>query len=151
MRFQDTLDKTVSDFKRPPNLPQGDYVFQVIKAHDLLTRSDDRYEVLSIPCRPIEPLASVDTDALETFGTLESVTISKEFMLDTEGNETDAARFQFNIRQFLENCGVDSEMSLKQALAAVVGAKFLGQVTWQPNKNDPEQMFVRLGRTAKYE
>jgi hypothetical protein len=153
MRFQDTLNETVSDFKRPVNLPQGTYIFQVSGPHSAQTRGEnDRYEVIAFPCRPVEPTEDVDADALAEYGDITKTLTNKEFMLDTEGSERDVDVFKFGLKSFLEHCGVETEdKTLKQAMAEIVGAKFLCTVRWQQDKNDAENYFVRLGKTAPLE
>lgn len=153
MRFQDTLDKTVDSFERPALLPQGDYVFQVSKSYvERFVGENDRYQILSFPCRPVEPLDSVDPDDLKKFGgDIAKSFMSKEFMLDTEGDDNAGKEFLSNVRRFLEHCGVEPELTLKQALAAVVGAKFIGKCQWQADKNDSELFRARIGRTAPVE
>lgn len=153
MRFQDTLNDTVSDFQRPANLPQGNYILQVTGPHtQRVGGADDRWETLSFPCRPVEPTDDVDTDSLAEYGDITKTLLTKDFILDTTGSERDMDAVKFQVKTFLTNCGVDLEgKTLKQALAEVVGARFLATISWQQNKNDPEQYFVRVGRTAPVE
>lgn len=155
MRFSDSLDRQMEEIKRPPNLPIGHYIWQIAKHPDIdqITAGDGtEYERLTFQLTCVSPTDDVDPTELEEFGNVTGQTVRKTFMFNNSPDEK--ARFDqtlFQVKQFLENAGVDPSMSMTEGLAACVGGQIMGELRHRPSKDDPEVVFQEIGRTAAAE
>lgn len=154
-RFSDALDTKVEDFKRPPNLPAGHYIWQNIE-HPEVTDFDSRdgitFDRVTFNCNPVSAGDDVDEDELKLFGDFTNMKVRKQFLIpDGEQDPVGHDRSMYNIRRFLEHMGVSEDIPLGEALGESVGAQFLGELTHRPDKNDAEIVYQEIGRTAVVE
>ncbi len=154
MRFSDTLDRRLEEIKRPPNLPIGDYVWQITKYPTVdsfeARTSGEEWEKVTFFVTCVSAHEDVDPDLLAEYGDVAGAMNQKVFMFNTSPEKkADFERVLFNLKQFLATCGVtDDELPLNEAFAQVVGAQFLGELKHRPDPNDPEVVFSEIGRTA---
>lgn len=151
MDFNKALDTKASEIERPPLPPIGHYVFQVTKVP--VQRESEPWQFVEFNCRGVavfEDADDVDADELEAFGKVTSIFTRKSFVFNTE----DDAAFAQTLHQLKTFCldhlkieGGD-KMTVKELLNASVNKQFVGQLNHRPNKNDPEQSFAEIGRTA---
>lgn len=153
-RFADALDRKREEIRRPPPPPIGHYIAQVAKMPGAPELSKDgKYEFLRIDCRLLSPTDDVDEDMLAEAGNIQGTPIRVDFIFNTE--EEEQAKFESTLnrlKQFVEHCGVDTtEGALKEWLSQIVNAQFLLQVTHEIDKQNPENVYTRAGRTAAIE
>lgn len=152
MRFSDALDRKLEEVKRPPNLPVGHYIWQVAK-HPEVDEFDGRdgakFERITFQITCVAAHDDVDTDELAEYGNVQGAQNRKTFLFTNNPDEkANFDRSMFNLKRFLEHCGVDQSMSLGEALAASVNAQFLGELTHRPDPKDPEIIYSEVGKTA---
>lgn len=157
MRFSDALDRKLEEIKRPPNLPIGNYVWQVAKHPDQDTIESSKtgatWDRLTFTLSCVSAHDDVDEDELAAFGNVQGQQQRKVFLFTQD--EDDAAAFErtrFNLKRFLGHLGIDiddGKITLSEALADSVGAQCLGEVTHRPDPNDPEIVYSEVGRTAE--
>lgn len=150
MRFADSLDRQVEDIVQPPNMPIGTYTFTVTKHPESEEIAQGRFEKLTFLLGAISATDDVDADDLAAYGNVNGTILRKDFLFPTAEDEaTSFDRTLNNVKRFLEHCGVDvSSGSLKEAIAASVGAQVLAEVRHRPNPNDESMVFQEIGRTA---
>lgn len=152
MRFSDALDRRAEQITRPAVLPRGHYSLAVKKV-DQGSVSDGKWDTLEFQCSVIEAV-DVDPDDLEAFGASPAgEPLRKRFMFNTDPAEARAfEQTMVAVRRFLENCNIgfsaDSDMTLGEGLAAVIGAQFLGECTHRADKQNPENVYTEIGKTA---
>lgn len=150
--FATAATQKVEDIKRPPLPPVGHYVFQVTKTPESRKSKSEEYEFLSFQVVAVEAGSDVDLDDLATYGELKNIRISKEFIFNRTDNT--AAQSELNkLKTFLEKhvqCA-DGTGSLKEAIAASVNQRFLGELRWRDDKEDPEIKYPFIGKTAPVE
>lgn len=152
MRFSAALDRKLEEVKRPPNLPVGHYIWQVSKhpeVDEFDGRDGNKFERVTFNITCFAAMDDVDTDELAEYGNVQGALNRKTFLFST--NEDDKANFErsmFNLKRFLEHCGVDQSLSLSEALAASVGQQFVGELTHRPDPKDPEVIYSEVGKTA---
>lgn len=149
MNFTDTLDKTADQIEKPPLLPVGEYVWAVEKTPSIIDKEE--WEIVEYQCRCVEPMESVDADALQDFiaktGALSKQRQRNAFLF----SKTDAgafARTEYNHKQFLTNtlkCWDESTETLKQGMAKSVNRQFIGSIKWTGGE------YANLGKTAPLE
>lgn len=154
MNFMDVLDKKADEIERPPLPPVGTYIMQVSKEPVRDTIANGDYDVVDFIMKIIAPTEDVDADEIQSFpGNLADKTMRHRFMFDTN----DQAKFDsslFNLKRFcIDHLKIDGgeDMSVKELLAASIGHRCLAQVTWAPDKRDPEVKHANIGRTAPEE
>lgn len=148
MRFADALDRSAEDIVRPPNLPLGDYIWQIQKVEQ--REVTDTLESLRFTCICAGATDSVMPDELEEYGKVVGVLVNKDFLFNTSPDE--AVRFEqtmFNLKRFFGHCGIDiSKGSPKVWLADCVNTQFMGEIRHRPDKNDPEIVYQEINKTA---
>ena len=153
MKFSDALDRTLEEIKRPANPPTGHYVWQIVKHPDIdefTSNAGDEFEKATFNIACVEACEDVDTDELEEYGNVIGYRSRKEFLFgDSERDQAGFDQSMFNIRRFLGHCGVDAKLSISEALAGSVGTQFMGELYHQPDKNDTEIIWARVGTTAE--
>lgn len=155
MKFSEALDRKMEEVKRPPVPPVGHYVWQVAKHpdHEEFDSKDGKhFERLTFSLRAVQAGEDVDPDDLAEFGNVAGFPNRKTFLFSND--EEDQAAFDrsmFQLRRFLECCGVDESVSIQEGLAAAVGGQFLGQLNHRPDPNDPEVIYAEVGNTAPLE
>lgn len=152
MRFSDALNRRAEEIQRPAILPRGHYVLAVKKL-DQGSVSDGKWDTVEFQCSVVEPV-DVDPDDLEAFGaSTAGEPLRKRFMFNTDPAEERAFnQTMVNLRRFLEHCNIgftaDSDMTLGEGLGSVIGAQFIGECTHRADKNNPENVYTEIGRTA---
>lgn len=154
MDFTSALDRSVEEIKRPPVPPVGHYVWSITahpeKEDFESKKTGDTFDRLTFVVSAVEARDDVDPDELEAYGNVAGYKTRKTFLFNTtEGKDTDFERSLFNLKRFLEHCGLDLKGNLSEALADSVGAQFVGELTHRPDPEDPEVVFAELGRTAE--
>lgn len=150
MSLTSILEQSAEEITRPPNLPPGHYRLKIPRAHNQ-SETESGWIILTIPCQVQAAQADVDETALEDFGrSLDSVILSKNFFFKDESLEGAAganknARWQ--VKEFLIKCGVEVSGSLNDMLKASIGAEFIGRISEDPRRNDPDVLENNL-RTA---
>lgn len=153
MKFSDALDRKLEEIKRPPVLPLGHYVWQISKHPEIdefeSTRTGTTFERVTFNITCVQASDDVDTDDLANYGNVQGAQNRKTFLFSNNPDEKAAfERSMFNLRRFLDHCGVDESLPLNEALAASVGQQFLGELTHRPDPNDPEIIYAEVGKTA---
>lgn len=153
MNFTQALDRKLEEVKRPPNLPTGHYIWQINKVPDQetfeSTRTGDTFDRLTFTCTCVEASDDVDPDDLAEYGNVAGAVNRKTFLFTQ--NEDEKAAFErsmFQLKRFLEHCGVDEGLSLEEAINDVVGKQFLGEIGHRPDPNDPEVIYAEIKKTA---
>jgi len=154
MRFTDSLDRSMEEIKRPPNLPVGHYTFTVQKHPDMdeLTGRDGTvYDRLTFQMVCQAAGDDVDPTELEEFGNVQGVMIRHNFLFNTDPDEQNRFKqTEFNLKRFLGHLGVDVDnMKLNEALAESIGKSCLAEVSHRPDPNDPEVVYQEIRRTAE--
>jgi len=153
MKFSQALDRKLEEIKRPPNPPVGHYVWQVSKhpeVTDFESQDGKSFERVTFQITAVAPGDDVDPDELKEYGKIDGYISEKTFLfIDSEEDPAGYERSMFNLKRFLGHCGVDESLELGEALAASVGQRFLGELNHQPDKNDPEVVYARVGRTSE--
>lgn len=153
MNFDDALNVTVGEVERPPLLPVGVYRWKVQKFERNSVGENDMYDVLNfnVICTGAE---AVDEDELADYpGQVNGTPNRVGFMFDT----TDEVKFQqtlFRLQGFIkDHLGIaESEgRPMKEALSMSIGHEFLGTIGHRPDKNDPENKFAEIRKTAAVE
>jgi len=153
MRFSDALDRKMEDIQRPPNLPIGHYVWTVSKLPDMDEfegRSGDTFERLTFQLTCVSAHDDVDPDELAEYGNPAGAVQRKSFLFTNNPEEkANFERSMFNLKRFLhDHLGLDSGLSLEEALANSVGQQCLGELKHRPDPNDPEIVYSEVGNTA---
>lgn len=150
LNFADVAAKPITEVEKPPLPPVGTYRFIVTKLPIQTTSGDGKWDIVNFTVRALEALENVDLEGYK--GDIHNIVQSVRFMFNKE-DENEFERSLFRLRTFLEKhlkCA-DSSMSIGQALNASVNQQFLGDIGWNPDKNDPENFFANIGRTAPVE
>lgn len=152
MRFSEALDRKLEEVKRPPNLPVGHYIWQISKHPDFDEfdgRDGGKFERVTFQLSCVQASDDVDPDELASYGNVQGALNRKTFLFNnSDDDKANFERSMFNLKRFLEHAGVDQSLSLSEALAASVGAQFLGELTHRPDPKDPEVIYAEVGKTA---
>lgn len=147
------LDRNAEDIVRPPNLPEGVYIWQVSKLPEVVERAGGKYEILSVQAKCVEADEdTIDPDLLDEFGPVSGETNSVEFFFSFDdedpkaerNREATAARF----KEFISHCGIDPEGSMKILMSELPNTRFRGLIKHQ---RDGENTYVRIHRTMPEE
>lgn len=147
--FASIANQKVEDIKRPPNPPVGHYIFQITKTPESRKSKDETYEFLSFQCVAVEAGPDVDLEDLQAYGELKNIRLPKEFIFNRT-DETAAQNEMNKLKAFLEKhvqCSGDG-MSIKEALQASVNQRFMGELRWRDDKEDPEIKYAFIGKTS---
>lgn len=151
MKFTDILDKRIDEFERPELPPIGHYVWQITKHPevDAFEANGTKYTRVTFQCKALAAHEDVDEDDLAAFGNIVGFPSRKTFLMsESEDDERNAEQTLFQLRQFLENSGVEGGISLGEAFAACVNGQFLGEFAHRPDKNNPEILYGEIKRTT---
>lgn len=150
-KFADALDRSAETIKRPPPLPLGHYIFQVVRMPDPPEEMSTKIgpmEKLTVQCAAVAPSDDVDPDEVRDFGNVQGVPMRLDFLFNNE----DANKFEATLnrlKMFCEQCGVDiSSGSVNEWLSQLPNAQFLGEVSHRMDPNDPEIFYAEIKRTA---
>lgn len=149
LNFSDIARKRFEDIKKPPLPPIGEYRFQITKAPAISTTRNGAWDIVSFPCQAVEALDTVDPDDLAKYGNVQNIRQDKRFMFD-KNDQTAFERTEYDLKRFLGEhvkCWTEGQ-SLGEGLAAAVNQQFIGTINHTPDKNNAENFFANLGRTA---
>lgn len=140
VNFADALDVDVNDVERPPNLPQGTYIWAVAKVPEISTTKSGEWDVVEFQIKPVSAESDVDPDELEAFGSLASGVNRISFMAPTDpSKEADRKKTLYRIKKFLVDVlrveGGEGA-TLKQLMAGCVNHQFLAQAVWRPDGDE---------------
>ncbi len=150
LNFADVASKKMDEVERPPLPPVGTYRFSITKLPETNKSNDEVWEILTFNVRAVEALDDVDMSDYK--GEVTNILQQVKFMFNTQ-DEVEFEKSLFRLRQFLEQhvqCA-DADMTIAQALNASVNQQFLGTIAWRQDKNDPENFFANISRTAPLE
>lgn len=150
--FAAAAQQKVEDIKRPPLPPVGHYVWQITKTPESRKSKSEEYEFLSFQCVAVEAGPDVDSEDLQAYGELKNIRVSKEFIFNRTDNT--AAQGELNkLKTFLEKHVQCSEGtgSLKEAIAASVNQRFMGELRWRDDKEDVEVKYPYIAKTSPVE
>jgi ribosomal protein S10 len=150
LNFADVASKKMDEVERPPLPPVGTYRFSITKLPETAKSNDEVWEILTFNVRAVEALDDVDMSDYK--GEVTNILQQVKFMFNTQ-DEVEFEKSLFRLRQFLEQhvqCA-DADMTIAQALNASVNQQFLGTIAWRQDKNDPENFFANISRTAPLE
>lgn len=151
MKFSDSLDRNLEAIERPPVLPLGHYIWQIEKYEldEFESRNGTPFERVTFIMVCASAHDDVDPDELEAYGSVSGAKSRKTFLFSNDPDEkANFERSMYNIKQFLEHCGVDGTLPMGEALASSVNASCLGEVKHRPDPNDPEIVYAEIGKTA---
>lgn len=159
VNFDDIGSMTMENVTRPPLAPLGTYVFAVTKipAWSDVDSEKGHWRSLTFMCRGVRPTEDVDMDAFQAFGDAKNILVNKSFMFTKD--QDDKAGFDqtmFNLKQFLGDAGLDlplvdpdgNGIPLNLLLNNSVNKQFLGVLKYRENKNNADEKFHDLGKTA---
>lgn len=154
MKFSQALDRKLEEIRRPPVLPVGHYVWQVSKHPEIdefeSSKTGSTFERVTFQLSCVQASDDVDQDDLANYGNVQGTQNRKTFLFSNSPDDKAAfERSMFNLKRFLDHCGVDGDMPMNEALAASVGQQFLGELTHRPDPNDPEVIYAEVGKTAQ--
>lgn len=154
MKFSDALDRKLEEIKRPPVLPIGHYIWQVEKHPEIdefdSTKTGTKFERVTFSLTCVQASDDVDPDDLADYGNVQGSKNRKTFLFsNSPDDKASFERSMFNLRRFLDHCGVDENLAMNEALAASVGTQVLGELTHRPDPNDPEVVYAEIGKTAQ--
>ena len=153
VNFAAIANKKVADIERPPNLPIGTYLAVVTKIPVQGEVSGGKWETLDFMLKIIRPMEDVDPDDVKKYGDVTKRTMQNRFMFSTE----DVDRFlasEYRVKKFcFKHLMVEetSTMSWTEMLHESVNHQCLVSVKWEPDKNDAEIIYDRIGKTAPVE
>ena len=155
VNFAAIANKKVEDIERPPNMPIGTYLAVVTKIPVQGEVAGGKWETLDFMLRIIKPMEDVDPDALKEFGDVTKRIMQRRVMFSTDQDDEDKFRAsEYQVKSFcFKHLMVDetSDMSWSEMLHESVNHQCLVSVKWEPDKNDPEIIYDRIGKTAPVE
>lgn len=146
LNFADAAKKKLGEIERPPLPPVGTYRWQITKLPETRDSSDGKWTFLNINVRALE---AVSADMEDYEGDVTKIVNQIRFIFDLE-DENSFDKTMFQARQFFEEhvkCA-DENDSLLQAMNNSVNQQFLGDIVWNPDKNNPGSFFANVARTA---
>ena len=147
LNFADVANKKMSEIERPELPPVGHYRWKITKLPEITTTADGRWDILNIPVRAVE---AVDVEDIGGYkGDVSKIMQSVRFMFD-KNDEVEFVKSLNRVKTFFARhvrCCDDND-EIKVALNNSVGQEFMGQLGWKADKNDPEQMFANIVKTA---
>ena len=153
MDFSKALDVKTDKIERPPLPPIGHYIFEVSKPPQLSSVGNDQYDLVTFPLKAVDLFGDdVDPDELKKFGGIKMVTSSHRFMFNkAEDEESQASntRTLYNLKRFLtEHLGLEEGKTVRESLDEAVGQQFVANIQYRPDKNNPENIYAEIGKTA---
>lgn len=154
--FLDALDRTVDSIEPPAKLPQGTYIWTVVKVPELRNVDNENWDFYDFSMSCVGPADDATAAALdaEAFGDPAGVRRRLTFIFP-KGDDPDAQRnFEstlFRLRNFYTahlQVPANDETSLKQLAAESVNCRCLGTIEWQTDKNNAENVRDQLTYTA---
>lgn len=147
------LNKKKEEISRPPNPPAGHYRFRINRKHTMRDSADGAWTFLEIPCQVQAAQEDVDEDELNEYGRpVEAIRTRHSFIFNNAGDpEADASNedTQWRLQEFLDRLGLEAEEeeSQQEQLARIEGMEFIGQLTLQQDKKNPDIVRPTITRT----
>ena len=156
MDFTSALTQNVDQFERPPIPPIGHYLTQVDKhpdQEDFTSKEGKTFDRLTYILKIVSAGEDVDEDDLAAFGNVNGYILRKTFIFSRdEADKTSFDRSLFQLRQFLEHLGVETEdRPLNEALADSVGQACMTELKHRPDPRDVEIVYAEAGKTTAAE
>lgn len=149
VNFADVASRPMADVERPPLPPVGTYRWKVTKLPEQTTSNNGEWDIVTFFVQAQEALDDVEVDDYP--GDIRNIRSNVRFMF----NKQDEAEFEkslFRLRTFLEkHIQVEEGLTIAQGLNNSVNQEFLGTIGWSQDKNDPENFFANITRTAPLE
>lgn len=148
--FDEILDKTLENVERPPLAPLGEYVFMVTKVPEIrdLESPKGSWKVVEFQCVGVRPTESVDPDLFRAYGEAKNIRVRNSFMFD-KNDDAAAATTEFRLKTFLQDhLGIDSALSMKEAMNASVNKQFIGTLNYRADANDANVQYHNLAKSA---
>ena len=157
VNFAAIANKKVADIERPPNMPIGTYLAVVTNIPAQGEVAGGKWETLDFMLRIIKPMEDVDPDALKAYsakaGDVNKRIMQRRFMFSTEDDDKFHAS-EYQVKSFcFKHLMVDESLAMSgsEMLHESVNHQCLVSVKWEPDKNDPEIIYDRIGKTAPVE
>lgn len=155
LNFNDVLKTKVTGIERPPMIPIGHYIGQIVKVPQLAEVGKDKeYDTCDFPVQLMQPQDDVNLDDLAAYGGLgKHSTVNRRFMF----NKNDEAAFKrslFSMRRFLQDhlkVEMDDNTELKQALNESFGKQLIVFIKHRQDDRDKENFFAEIAQTAPVE
>lgn len=142
--FEDLLDKPLDNFKKPPAMPEGNYIFQVTDFKFGKTTGEKKTNFVEFETTYVEAMPDVDADNLSTVLDGNALTSKKSkltFYLTADA--------MWRLSQFLhEHLGLPIA-SVRDAIQAAKGNQFLGNVKQEISQRNPQDVYSNIASTAK--
>lgn len=151
MNFQEALNTRAEEIERPALIPVGLYKATVIKVPTMDTIADGRFDVCDFILRLTEPVEGVDEDELRAYGGLTQGSIIRHRFLFNKEDDANFKRTLFHLKTFLrDHLQVDfpDSMPLKQALNESVNSQCIVLIRNRPDKNNADNVYSEVGKTA---
>lgn len=150
--FNKALNQKSGTITRAPTLPRGTYVCYIAdlfnKVVDRKTRNGDSMTIFEFPVRVVEPREVVDPEELKKFGDVTKAAPMKMSFLLIEGNDSGNQNTMYRLDQFLAEHLQAAGSSLLEKMNNSKGCRFLAEVVWRADSNDPEVNYAEIKRTA---
>lgn len=150
--FMEALNLKEEETEKPVDPPQGTYTWAINKVPTVETSKSGEWTIVEFPLIGVSAEEDVDEEALELVGGADKVYARISFMAPTdEDKDNDRKKTLDRIWKFIERVlRVDDhdEMNLREALDASKGYQFLGQLVWEPRKDDPDQINIEIKNVA---
>lgn len=145
MNFADALNVQIGSVERPPLPPIGTYDWQITKAPVMVTRGD--FDVVDISAQAVAITDDVDSDLATAYG-LKNIQARVSFLFD-KNDEIKFKQTLFRLQTFLEeHVGLAKGISIKEGLASCVHQRFRASTRITNGKDNPEEQFFNIDRTA---
>lgn len=146
-KFSDILTKGSETIERPPLPPKGTYEWIVTGIPK--TREAGAFETVDIPVQAVAASEDVDANELAAWGDLKKNKIVSRvsFLFNTE-DENEFANTEFRFTEFLTQHLSQDDASIKELMSSAPNKRFLGELDYRPDKNDPERLYVNIRKTA---
>jgi hypothetical protein len=146
--FASILDTPSSDIERPKPMPVGQYVVIVQGQYREDKSSKKQTPFVEFVLKFIQPLDTVDEDALDAWLTAKDGT--KKNLADQSIKNTyyltDSAMWR--LTDFLDHCGAgDEDMTVRQRLSETPGKELVITIKHEAS-DDGSSVFARVGNTA---
>jgi hypothetical protein len=150
--FLEALDQKADDQEKPKDPPQGTYIWVVSKEPSITRTGNGEWDVVEFPIKAVAAEEDVDADSLEEYGPVDGIRSRISFLSPTaEDQDNDRKRTLDQINKFMERTLLLDDfdtMTTREAMSASVNHQFMGQLVWEPRKDDPEIIQVRVKNWA---
>ena len=149
----DLLSRKKADIKQPPLPPAGHYRFRINRKHQLRDSNDKAWSFLEVFCQAQAAQEDVDVEEIEEFGRpVETIRVRHSFIFNNAGDdEADASNEDtgWRLQTFLDQLGLeaDEEENQQEQLARIENMEFIGQLSLQPDKRNPDIVRPQISRT----